>query len=74
MPTNSSMPARIKWKFVLPLLVGIAGVIVPLFIWRAEVSSRSVHVRVVSQTPLQPNGATVPGITILVDGQKLDSP
>lgn len=65
----------IDWKFFVMLLVTIAGIAVPVWLWRADLSSRSLTVRIVSQTALQPEGvAGVPGLKVSVDGTELLKP
>jgi hypothetical protein len=57
------------------LLAAIAGVVVPVYLWRADLNAHSLRFRIVSQTPLQPKEiAANAGLKISVDGQELKSP
>jgi hypothetical protein len=48
------MTIRIDWKFWLVLAATVAGVLVPVWLWRADLDARSLHIRKISQTSLQP--------------------
>jgi hypothetical protein len=57
------------------LAVTIAGVVMPVWLWRADLSSRSLHFRLISQTSLQPaDTASLPDLKLTVDGAELVSP
>lgn len=59
----------------LSLIVAIASVVVPLWLWKADLSSKSVSVRVLSQTSLQPETANAfSGLRVTVDGVSLTRP
>ncbi len=59
----------------LTLLATIISVVVPVWIWRADLSSRSLQVRVASQVSLQPdNVGAISGLQVAVDGVPLKSP
>lgn len=59
----------------LTLLVTIISVVVPVWIWRADLGSRSLQVRIVSQVLLQPdNAGSIRGLQVAVDGVPLKSP
>ena len=69
------MLKKLDWKFGVMLLAAIAGVAVPVWLWRADLSSRSLHFELVSQTPLQPiEPTTLPGLRLSVDGKDLEVP
>lgn len=71
----TSMRFSLDWKFVVMLVATIAGVVVPAWLWRADQAVHSVQVAVVSQTALQPEDVSaVSGLTIAVDGKKLENP
>ncbi len=63
------------WRFVLTAVAGVAGVLIPVWLWRADLNSRSVRVDLISQTSLQPDtkGAT-PGLSVVLDGTPLLAP
>jgi len=48
------MNIRFDWKFWVVLGATLAGVLVPVWLWRADLEARSVHIRKLSQTSLQP--------------------
>jgi hypothetical protein len=63
------------WKFFVTLLAGIAGVVVPVFLWQFDLSSRSLSTRLVTSVALQPEvGAAGEGLQVVLDGAKLESP
>lgn len=61
--------------FLLTLFAAIAAIVVPIWIWRSDLSSRSLHFRLAAQTALQPEEKNVvKGLKISVDGLELESP
>lgn len=59
----------------LTLLVTIISVVISVWIWRADLGSRSLQVRIASQVSLQPdNVGTISGLQVAVDGVSLKSP
>lgn len=65
----------LDWKFVLTLAATLAGVIVPIWIWRADIESRSLRFVLLSQTSLQPTiGAGISNLKVTLDGVELPSP
>ncbi|MGH8719792.1 MAG: hypothetical protein ACREV0_12760, partial [Burkholderiales bacterium] len=63
------------WKFYVTLVATIAGVVVPVYLWRADLQARSLQLRVASQTALAPDvPKTVSGLTLSVDGVNLEQP
>lgn len=63
------------WKFYVPLLATLAGVVVPIWLWRADHQARSLQLRVASQTSLEPEvPKVVSGLKLLVDGADLERP
>ena len=69
------MTIRFDWKFWVALLATLAGVLVPVWLWRADLSSRSLHFRQLSQTSLHPpESDKVPDLTISVGGVELAKP
>jgi hypothetical protein len=68
------MNSLFNWKY-LTLLVTIVSVVVPVWIWRADLSSRSLQFRIASQVSLQPDNAnSIQGLQVSVDGVPLKSP
>ncbi|MBI3479087.1 MAG: hypothetical protein HY016_01835 [Nitrosomonadales bacterium] len=65
----------LDWKFLITLLAAVAGTVVVVWIWRAELTTRSLHFRLAAQTALQPEEkTTVKGLKISIDGVELESP
>ena len=63
------------WKFSIMFLATLAGIAVPVWLWRADSNARSLHFRLVSQTSLQPTETTkVSGLKVSVDGVEIVSP
>jgi hypothetical protein len=66
---------RLDWKFYVTLFATLAGVVVPIWLWRADVQARSLQLRVASQTSLEPDvPKTVSGLKLSVDGANIDRP
>jgi len=64
----------INWKS-LTLLLTIAGLLIPVWIWRSDVNSKSLQFRVNSLVSLQSETApSISGLQISVDGIPLKSP
>ncbi len=59
----------------LTLLITVISVGVPVWIWRADLGSRSLQIRIVSQVSLQPdNVGSINGLQVSVDGVPLKAP
>ena len=53
----------------------IIGVLIPVWIWRADLNARSLIFRIASQTSLHPDAAgSIAGLQVVVDGVPLKSP
>lgn len=66
------MKKVIDW---LTLLVGVAGVVVAVWIWQSDLVSRSLHFQMASQTALQPASShALQGVKLSVDGIDVASP
>lgn len=61
------------WKFVATIAITIAGLVIPVFIWQVDLSSRSLTVRLVSTSPLQP-ASNIQNLQISLNGQNIESP
>ena len=69
------MIKRTDWKYILTLVVSIAGVAITYLVYRADLESRSLRFVVVSKTELQPSvGALVPDLKVTLDGAVISSP
>ena len=57
------------------LVVTVVGIAIPVWISRSEMQTKSLQMRIVSQTMLQPGSTkTVSGLKILVDSIELEHP
>ena len=64
-----------EWKFFLTLVITVASVAVPVWLWQADLSSKSLSIKLVTQVPLQPKEQdAIPGMEISVDGSRLEKP
>lgn len=69
------MMKLLDWKFLVMLAATLAGVMVPVWLWRAELDSRSLRFIIVSKTSLQPAiGTEVPELKLTFNGVELLSP
>jgi hypothetical protein len=69
------MHVQVDWKFVLTLAAAVAGVLIPVWLWQADLSSKAINLKVVSTAELRPeNTAQLEGIQLLLDGQPVDRP
>lgn len=60
---------------ILSFAIPIATLLVPLGLWYADKSSKSVSVEMISQTPLRPmEEDAVPGLSITINGAPLNNP
>ena len=59
----------------LTLLVAIVGVLLSMWIWRSDLHSKSLNLRLVSQVALQPDSANaISGLQVSIDGVSLKTP
>lgn len=57
------------------LLVTVVGIVVPIWIWRADLTSKALEFRVVSQASLEPaKSGDIKGLQITLDSAPLDRP
>jgi hypothetical protein len=69
------MQFSFDWKFLVIILVTLAGVIVPVWLWQADRQAKSLSSVIVSQTSLKPDiSSNVDGIKIFVDNIPIDRP
>lgn len=66
---------RIDWKFYVTLAVATIGIITPIWLWKFDLDSRSLKLRVISQASLVSGlPESVDGLQISIDGTTLDQP
>lgn len=63
------------WKFVATLIAAIAGAVVPVWLWQADLSSKSLAITLATRVPLQPTEKeSLQGLEVLVDGKRVENP
>lgn len=63
------------WKFAATLAVAIAGVIVPVWLWQADLSSKSLSITLTTRVSLQPTEKeSLQGLEVSVDGKRIENP
>lgn len=69
------MSIRFDWKFFFTLLLTLASVVVPVWLWQADLSSKAVTLTIKSTADLQPQGlGRLEGIQVSIDGKSLGTP
>jgi hypothetical protein len=65
----------LDWKFHLSMVVAILSVAVPVWLWKADQSSKELSVHVAAQTSLRPSPSVpIPDLKVVVGGQALNEP
>lgn len=65
----------LDWKYVLMLAVTVAGVAVPVWLWRADLQSKSLQFKIKSLTQVTaPKSEDVSGLEVSMNGRRLTSP
>lgn len=68
------MPRFLNFSSIT-LLATVAGIVVPIWIWRADLTSKSLEFRVASQASLEPaKSGDIKGLQITLDSAPLDRP
>jgi hypothetical protein len=63
------------WKNAIVIILTAIGIAVPVWLWNADINSKSLTVRIVTRIPLQPKEQSIlPGLQITSDGKMLDNP
>lgn len=66
---------KLDWKFLLTLFATVAGVAVPVWLWQADQSSKSLSIKLATKISIQPKEqGAISGIEISVDGARLVNP
>ncbi|MEO8390546.1 hypothetical protein [Polaromonas sp.] len=69
------MTIPFDWKFWVVLVATLAGVLIPVWLWRADLEARSLHIRKLSQTSLQPpDTAKALDLQVSLAGVELQTP
>jgi len=67
--------AKLDWKFYAMFIAALGGVVVPVWLWRADHQARSLQLRLTSQTSLEPDvPKTISGLKLSLDGAAIDQP
>jgi len=70
-----SMQTRSFRRTFTALIVPVAIGLIPVWLWITDLNSRSLLVQIVTQTALQPEGAsTLSGLKVTIDGKELEAP
>ena len=63
------------WKFYVTLVAAIVGILIPIWLWQADLSAHSLSVRLASSVALQPTETvSIPDVQISIDGVNIKSP
>ena len=69
------MSIALDWKFAVTFLATVAGVVVPIALWQADLSSKTLSLEVVSVTSLDPSTPQqVHGLAVALDGAPVSKP
>jgi hypothetical protein len=69
------MSIRLDWKFLLTLLLTVASVVVPVWLWQADLGSKALLLTLMLVAELQPHGiGSLEGLQVVVDGKTVKSP
>ena len=69
------MSNSLDWKFVVTFVVTLAGVVVPIAVWQADLSAKAITVDVVSSTSLEPSTSQqVQGFAVTIEGTAVPKP
>lgn len=66
---------KFDWKFFFTLFAAVAGLIVPILIWQADLSAKSLKIQLDSSVPLQfPGTLPITDLQIFIDGNQIKDP
>lgn len=69
------MTRILDWKYLLMFVVTVAGVAAPVWLWRADLQSKSLQFKIKSITQVtSPNSEAVSGLEVTMNGKRLTSP
>ena len=69
------MKGWFDWKYLVMLLLAVAGVAVPVWLWKFDLTAKSLQFRVVSQTSLAPDvSGNLSGLSVTMNGLALEQP
>lgn len=72
---GSVMRLFTDWKFAASFIVAIASVAVPIWLWQADLSSKSLAIALTTRVPLQPTEKeALQGLEVSVDGKRIENP
>jgi hypothetical protein len=63
------------WKYFIALIASVAGVVVPVWLWQADLNSKSLSIRLITRVSLNSvDNKTFPDIELSINGSKLTNP
>lgn len=66
---------QLDWKFISTLILAVAGVAVPVWLWQADIGAKSLTMTVVSTVPIGGMEAgEMTGVEVTVDGSPAEKP
>lgn len=64
---------KLDWKFFLTIVATIAGVVIPVYLWQVDATSRTMEVKLLSSSALQP-ATNIQDLQIFLSGKRIESP
>lgn len=66
---------KLDWKFIVGLLIAIAGVLAPIWLWQLDRRAHSLKLRLVSSVSLSvEKKIAIPELKISLDGKEIENP
>lgn len=66
------------WKFAAATIIGVVGLLiggaVPFILWKMDLQSKSLSLRIFSSVAIQSTAPSIEGIQIFIEGQKIENP
>ena len=66
---------KFEWKFYVTLLATLSGVVVPIWLWQADVGGKSLAITLISSVELQvAEHSSIPDLQVTIGGTAIKSP
>lgn len=66
---------KLDWKFIVGLLIALAGVVVPIWLWQMDRGAHSLKLQLVSSVSLSvEKKIAIPELKISLDGKEIENP
>lgn len=65
---------KFDWKFVVATIVGLAALVIPVWLWQFDLQSKALVVQLVSSTALSPQTSSIKELKISLDGIVVEQP